>query len=276
MIIALVIFLIAVFSGYVSFLSAKPTLVDNSKRGFKRFTNDGKKFIASTFLLIILPLILYIIQMQNDATKESQTKKEQEAYAQRIIEKISSTAAIYHLQWDSVSLLLNKLRDSLKGNTIVQNSPENPVLEITNSEESHNGINYSQPGISIYEHKNNYYSFLVNIMSRDASSSSFNTKTSIFVSDSFNAVKYVGKENLIRDKIRLAKGETLNPYFAVPDSLNFEVVYLWIRGTYKDGEMKKSYNIDEAYYYNVRAKRFGTVVGDWKKTLIKSASRHEK
>jgi hypothetical protein len=34
--------------------------------------------------------------------------------------------------------------------------------------------------------------------------------------------------------------------------------------------------MDEAYFFNVKANRFGTTIGEWKKILIKTASMHEK
>jgi hypothetical protein len=151
-----------------------------------------------------------------------------------------------------------------------------PVLEITGSEKTDRVNNYFQTGMSLYAHKDGYYQFVINIFSADAASSTFNLKTSVFVSTINREVIYIDKQEIFRDKLRIAKNESLNPYIFVPDSISFEVVYLWLRGTYQNGSKTKIYPMDEAYFFNVKANRFGTTIGEWKKILIKTASMHEK
>jgi hypothetical protein len=74
---------------------------------------------------------------------------------------------------------------------------------------------------------------------------------------------YKGKINVRLNSVQaLSKDEASNWTFTIDNSVPFDRLYLWVRGTYGDRNYDHPYSIDQVYYVHLPSNTFGSM-GAW-------------
>lgn len=260
------ILLIAFFTAYLTFLTAKGGLTDNRyKKLWKRLTKRGK--LVSLVLLIISVLLIaqeLALQKKNrlqdkeiaiekkkndsilkkeqiikDSVIAAEIKKGVDSSSKKLFEDISKAFANQSLQLDTVNKSIEKIKSSAKA--VTNNfGQEDPTIGI-----HRNGI---QPTKT--ENLNTYYD--VAIFSENAGSTNFDIPIYLIIQYLDGSVKYIDKTNTIPKKLRIGKNNEWIMGYHFFDISKINIIYFYLKGAYTTLDGLKSYNIDDLYELNVR------------------------
>lgn len=273
----LIIIGIALFVAFSSFVSSTGKLIDKRWKGLKIVTPRGWFIIALNFGVIILSVLQYSfnekelkqkeIEASNKQTKRDSILKSNYDSSLYVLKSkfdttnlntvsiVSQTLGEYGYLLDSTQKRLVKIiKDSSKTKII---SAEEPVLSICSFE-----------GIKLARIENDAYYFDLLFCSNGAASTGYNIKAFIVIADSLNNFLYF-KDNLsLSDELQILKDAAFVQHFNFSNKINFNFLYIYVKGTYKNIDRTKTYNLDAAYYYNKIGKTSGMVMGKTREKII--------
>lgn len=276
---------IALLVAVSAFVSSTYKLIDRRRKGLKIITKTGWLVIALNFSIIILSVLQYFINENELTQKEIEANKNQ-TFRDSVLKSnydsslyvlknkfdtsnintvtaISQTLGKYGYLFDSAQKRLVKLiRDSSKTRVI---ETEDPVLSIC----SFKGINLIK-----VEKGLNFFDLLY--CSEGAGSTGFNVRTSIVLSDSIpsNNLFYF-KDNLILSyELQISKDAAYVQHFNFSDKIKFNLLYVYLNGTFKNLNRSKTYKIDAVYFFNKISKTSGIVAGETREKLIEYVNKN--
>src|ERR1035437_4288503 len=275
----LIIIGIALIIAISSFISSTGKLLDRRKKGLKIITKRGWSLITLNFGVIILSVAQYYLNENELNQKDIEASNKQairdsilksnydsSLYVLKnkfdtsninIVSTISQTLGKYGYLLDSAQKRLVKIiKDSSKTKIITQ---EDPILSICSFE-----------GIKLIKIENGIYYFNLLFCSEGAGCTGFNVNASIVLSDSIPSISFLYlKDNLVlTDELQIPKDAAYLMHFNLSEKLKFNLLYVYVNGTYTNIERTKTYKIDAAYYYNKIFKTYGMVAGETRKNII--------
>lgn len=235
---------IGIFTIWLTFLTTKGSLTDNSFKGFfRKLTNRGKL----TALVLISIFALLIGQEINNSNishnKDLLLSQERDARDAKITNGIKngvdSVISIYskeqNLKFDTLSRQVSEVKISPR--ELPENSNENPVILV------------HKDGISIRSSLPTLQSYNLTITCRDAGATNFNVKASIL--NEYAGQKYSKSEiNFFPDGFRTFKNSSFNTGFKSLGAYIPTKLYIYLKGSYYSLDRSKSYEIDDLYFFN--------------------------
>jgi len=271
----LFIILIAILTGYLTFLTTKGNLTDNRKKGtWKKFTSRGKK----VFIVLLLILLTLISQEWNNIKssklKELQIKRERSKRDSIIEKRISyATDSISKKYYENIATAfskqefeldtLNETIIKLRTNSIdIAKQQASPVLILDSK------------ALKLKQKTNNISKYSLNIKIRDAGATNFNIKCKTLsrYTDDFYSLNVV---DIFPKGMRMAKDSEWKTGFTsinLTNNLEIKSIYLNIIGTYTTLDGLKSYKINDIYEYRISDSTFAMPKNDYQeelKTLFK-------
>lgn len=280
MIIAIII-LIGIFAIVSAFIASTNKMYDGAKKGLKRITLSGWVFISCGFILVALPVIQKFIE--DDKHKDEQEthdqklkkeynssvlimKKEFDKSNEASITKISTALGKYGFALDSTTLLLRKLRDSIK---IAVTHGNDPVLGIAD-----NGVRLDEVMTD------NKYKFRIIVQSKDGGSAFFRIKWSFIIGDTLGMAYYSensGQESPMEYSERIPQNNVIDaPVICYGNGNGLKSIFIWIRGSYKRVDGSGNFKIDDLYAYYLGNKRLVQMKGETRKRMIGLINKNEK
>jgi hypothetical protein len=283
---ALFLTLAQIVTAIVGVIAARDVITDRLHSGRRKLNRLGRYLITCAFLMVLFPLIAGVIQSKIDEAKETSRKIETEKHDSilreeyrksvqqirrdfgdsnnRTLTVIGQTLAKYKLGLDTAEQKINTLvKDSMNVKT------EQPVLAVV-----------SPDGIPIkflkFENGLNYYS--INFVSQDGASCCFDLNISAVVRDSGDAfATYKTKIPVRLTKTDVLAKNAFQPWnFTIDNSDPYDVMYLWIRGTYYDRTKTHKYTLEEIDFNRKSSNTCGKLGQDSKRDLMVLVSRNEK
>jgi hypothetical protein len=268
------IILIALSTGYLTFLTTKGGLTDNRFSNlWKKLTKRGK-LVLLTLLLISILLILQELnsQMKSDrkeaeATqeiikKDSVLKKERDqrdsiitegikygvdSNSKKLFEDVSKAFAKQELRLDTVKKTVERIRDSTKG--VINNLGQiDPVIIIDSN------------GIVFLKRENSTSYFDISLISYDAGSTNFNIRSFVVNQYADKTRRYSGNVNAIPNKLRISKDAAWKIGYHTYDSQEINLMFLYLKGSYTTLDGIKSYPVDELYMYDLQKHKTSILV----------------
>jgi hypothetical protein len=274
----LIISLFALMSGVAASIAAKDVIWDSQKTTRIKLTSHGCVFISCTILLVLLPIIQYWLQTKIDEQKENQ-RAVQEAKRDDTLRKDYQTSILemrkeFERGNDTtvtiITQTLGKYGDSLdRANQKLANLTDQPVLQVGSDGESQ--------GIDFLKLEDNINHYRICFVSSDGASCCYNLKISAVVQNSPTYHLYKGRVPVLLNRgDNLSKGESQRYSFRIDNSVPYDWLFLWVRGTYSDRTGKHKYNIDKVYYNRKGANTFGNFSGDTREKVIAIVRQNEK
>jgi len=260
----------------ISSLISTGNIINKEKKGFKYLTLRGYAMIALNLLIIVLSVLQYysnereihrrdLENSQNQDLRDSflkakydssllNIKNEFDKSNTKIILTISEVLGKYGFSLDSTNKTLVRLiRDSSKTKIIEQVAP---VLRLRNED-----------GISLVNHANNKLGFKLNVCSYDASSTDYQCIYYVIKEDSLENLLFLGRDWLLSKDLSINVNQTMSVNFSIPDSIMYKKLIIVIRGTYKNMEKTKTYNINTVDYYEKETKLYMQALPRFKERL---------
>ena len=267
-------FLIAgIVLGIVTYYSAKEVIPKFNKLQKAIF------YICLVFLSII-PSIQYLIQNKQDEEKECLRKKEEDGRAaklkegfdeslnmviqnndknnSRTISNIANILGEYGFSLDSTNKRLIKLiKDSSKTRVAEK---DDPIFTFS--------YDQAKMGLIYKNDSGRNYNYDLTFISKDASSCCYDLKLSTVIIDNLGKRVYAGRISLFPMNERVAKNDLVTQSLFIADYLNYDSLYLWVRGTYKNSDESKTYSDDVLYYHIKSSGIQGHLIGFPKQQIV--------
>jgi|GEM_PF-4513561 hypothetical protein len=259
-----------------------------------RISRAGYGLLVCSLALIIFPCVLYKVQNASDKKERddrdsvlrkdyfTQTNKQLREYDSsvrqirkdfgdsnnRTLTVIGQTLAKYGLRLDTNERRLTKLiTDSGNMKTVL---PNQPVLDM--------GRPGGQSGFEYLKFENGLNHYAISFMSLDGASCCYDLKISAAVVDSASTgMWYKGpvQSGLTpTDVIETNAGYKWT--FAIDNTVQYESLFIWVRGNYKSRDGSHTYLIDKLYYNRKTSNSWGQYTGRSKKTIISVINANEK
>jgi hypothetical protein len=270
----IIVTILLTFSSIFSYLGDKSDREAHNQGTFKK---RFKIFIILAVLIFVFTILQYIqngVELSNKE-KEANTqqwhrdsilsaqynsslyvmKQKYDSSHQNIVLTIANTLGKYGLRLDSTNQNLIKLiKDSSKTKVIL---PIDPILTVC------------PDGILLNDQKNNIHHYELQFCSDDAGSSKFDIKSYVIIADTLDNLYYVGTNtSLISYETKIPTNTQLVAYFDVINPSPYSILYIYLKGNYKNIDGTKSYNIDIIYWYNKNTKRTGIMMGKTRSSII--------
>lgn len=269
--------IITSFVALSSILSAISKIINREKKGLKKVTGIGWIFFTLNLVIVFLSALQYwqneidIKQKEEDSSKKQLVrdsllrnqydsslyvmKEKYDTSNRRIVTTIANVLGTYGYRLDSSNQRLERLiKDSAKTRVILS---DDPVFIIC-----------AQSGISLTDFKNGRDYYEISFCSEDAGSSQFDINCPIIISDSLNNYFYIGTLDFLTKDTKIPKGLTYKGYFNFPYTNPYSFLYILVKGTYKNIEGTKHYQVNNLYYYNRQGNTSGVVLGKTKASIL--------
>jgi len=215
-------------------LSAKDVIFRKSVPGRTMVTRAGYWIFMAIIIQITLIVLQNNIQQIDQDKRENKLRKSNADSVRAIVSIISENLGKYGYAFDSVTKGLKKLIMDSSKTRVLESEP--PTFYI--------GDNGDKKGLEYLGAENNKYNYQINFRSLDAGISRFELKFSIVVLDTIKGYLYVGDEKPFNNKEYLAKNALKSEFFWVVIP-NYDELFLWIRGIYKNIDGSKTYHFDQ-------------------------------
>ena len=289
MILAIIITIVALVTALIAVIAARDVITDKNKPGWKKLNKLGYVVIVSAILMVIGPMVQYFVQSHQDEIKDHNQKVETEKhdsslradYNKTILQMktvydtgnnqtltvIGQTLAKYGYRLDTTEKRLAKLlRDSANIKTVL---PNKPVLQVL-SDQINQGIKFLR-----LDNGQNIYS--INFVSEDGSSCCYNLKISAVTKDAADIYTYIGPIRVhLSDRDMLANNEAQNWNFTIDNSKPYDILYIWVRGTYGDRIGNKPTKIDQVYFNRKSSNNFGNMGSETHDLISEIVHKYEK
>lgn len=272
------VILIALATGYLTFLTAKGSLTNNR---FSKFWEKPTKRGRLVLFLLFIILLLLICQEWNSQVKgdrkEEEVKKERvqrdslitegirsgvDSNRKKLFDDISKAFRKQGLKLDTVKESVERIRDSAKNITNNYNQID-PVLVIDSD------------GISQRNKTDTLISYQIKYTSHDAGSTNFNITIFMLTQNSDGTREYIMKFKAIPSKTRLPNEGAWISGFTIDNPKDHNIIFAYLKGKYTTLDGTKTYNIDDLYLYNVKTGLLSQFDGTYKEKVIKLIPRSE-
>lgn len=253
-------FLIGFLQLFIVVIPLNGKLADNRKPFLKKYTSRGKLLIACCILTLILTTIVFRI---SDAEEKEATQllKQQLSYSDSLHRiQIKETGltfvealAKYGLKYDSSQKIIEKLvRDSLTHSVTNIISSEDPILEVC-----------VPNGIKFIREEAKYFYYSLEICSNLASSSDINLNYTVLSSSELppKQLYYISTDNVFESNGTLSSSYSVTIHFVSPKITSQNMIYLILKGTYKNYDKTKKYTIRRIYWHNRNNNTYGLLKG---------------
>ncbi len=271
-ILTLVVFLVALVGGVSSIIASTGELFNKGAKGIRYILPRGWIYLACTVLLMVLPTVQSIIQDNINAAKDIENKKAElirdstlkAAYDTSVASIKRNSDASNFAQTLTISQVLSKnnyeldssnkelrkmIRDSSK-KTIV-NGPD-PTFSVVETE--------GHRAIEIIKTNEVDYTCIVHVKSADATTTRCQITAYVFIASdsSITDFHYAGT---FKDLFNLESGFTkdvpMSVRFELTTANKFDVLLVWLKGTYKNTDGTKTFPINTLYSFNIKNREFG-------------------
>lgn len=276
--ISLIIFIAALISAIVAFISATDKIYDNRHKGLSGITKRGWLYVVFSAILVALPpLQNYIQDIQTTADQNIRDSAMRASYDSSIlkmkhnydssnkvtVEVLADILGKYGYTLDSTNKRLVKLiKDSAKTKVFM---PDNPVVYISS--------------FKFLGHVEDYNKYEIIIQSADAGSCDYKIKLSVVTTDTatshmfyLHSLKPISTESMFKE-------QSMNFEFKIHQN-NDPIVAIWFRGTYKNVDKSKTFSVNNVYYNNMDEillpNQVGSVNGETRDRIIKFIKANEK
>lgn len=263
------ILLLAINTAFLTFLTTKGGLTDNRySNPWKRLTKRGKQVLL---ILILMGLLLIAQEWNTNTTNDKKeftlkTEREQkdsiitngikkgvDSASRRLFDDISKAFAKQEFRLDTVKKDVERIRDSARGITNNFSQPD-PVLSIAGS------------GVLLTDTVNKHYS--IEFISVDAGSTNFDIKC--YLLTEFTDGSYdVSRAIFFPKKMSLPKNGKWTSGFSTNISKKAANIYFYVIGKFTTLDGTKSYDVDDVYDFEVKAKHTSILVGKAREEQIK-------
>lgn len=265
------IILIASCTAYLSFLTSKGSLTNNSyKKIWNKLTSRGKLVFYVSILLVLI-LAGQEINTQNTNKKEvsyrdsivtAGVKSGVDSSSNKLFNKLSKAFAKQNLKIDTLNSTVIKLKNSTK-TTVNNYSSENPVLTIEGN------------GLVLKSKQNSIFDYLLSFTSNDAGSTNFNL--SIYMLTEFSDNSYtLTKPDFLNQNIKIPKGGKWTIGFQIDSKQDVKNIYFYVKGNYSTLDEKFTYKTDQVYIYEEVDKITSTLISPKRENIIRFIKTHTK
>lgn len=265
------IILIASCTAYLSFLTSKGSLTNNTyKRIWDKLTGRGRLVLYVSIFLIFV-LAGQEINTQNTNKREisyrdsiitAGIKSGVDSSSNKLFNKLSLAFAKQNLKIDTLSNSVITLKDSAK--TIVNNySYENPVLTIEGN------------GVMLKSKQNSIFDYSLAFTSNDAGSTNFNI-TIYMLTEFVDSSITLTKPDFLNRNIKIPKGGKWSTGFQIDSKQDVKNIYFYVKGNYSTLDEKIKYKIDQVYIYEEVDKITSTLISPKRENIIRFIKGHTK
>lgn len=278
----------------ITFITSSGALTDNRFKSLRKLKTRGWLFLGSAVVLILVQSAQ--TYFTNDANKREQDERDMRVYTQLkknadssvIAFKVLSDSSVTNFKGSTDSLIL-RIMQLLAVNKLGYDSSQNVLFSTIKDSAKTKIVQEETP--TIYLGVDGIAASTIEVM--EDSTSEFNTYKlclSSFPTTSRKVklkISIINLKNLAKDQ-RLFKF-LLNSYifsdstmipgkgaacrkFPILKSEKIETLVLWIRGSYQNNDLSKTFSFDQVIYYNSLTKSVGEMVGDTRKQCIALAN----
>jgi hypothetical protein len=272
-----IIICILLFVGVSSLISTGDIIEGNAK-GLKAITRRGWTMIVLNLCIILFSVFQYYTNEHENKKKdfeniEKQEKRDSSLKAKydsalfnikkefdksniHTISTISEVLGKYGYSLDSTNKTLVKLiRDSTKTKIITQDAP---VLRLAND-----------VGIQYNKHINGHQEFSLSVCSYDASSTDFDCLSYVLKEDSIGNISLISIARFLSKDLSMNKNQPLRMEFLISDTINFNRLVFAIRGTYKNMDKSRIYEINNLNFYDIKSNTYHQAAYGFKERIDK-------
>jgi hypothetical protein len=233
--------LIAILTGYLTFLTTKGGLTDNRNNNpWKRMTKRGKRVIFVLFLM----LLLLVSQEYNN---QNLRKKNQTEMTDERVQRDSLIA-------DGIKRgIVKVIRDSIRSNVVNNYSLGDPVLIIENIFLKNKNTKSGEYGLTF--------------KSADEGSTNFNILSYLLTGK--NGEYDLSKLNFFPRGLKLPKNAAWTMYFGSASSPIADTIYIYLKGSYTKLDGSKLYKIDDLYFYNLLENKVSILPNSKRDSIIR-------
>ena len=235
--------------------------------------------------LIVLPAYLYNQQKKGEAKKDILTKIEQDRRDSVQRRNYDSSLLVMKLKFDTSNFKTNSIISENLGKYGYKfDSANNQIVKMIKDSSKKKVIVGDDPSLSLLgitafsavkdlERGDKFIKLKFDLLSAGVGSSSFNLTISAVgmgsdsVRKSMYAVYLWKNDEIFAATQRMSK-DAVHGFYNFIERGGFTLIYFWLRGTYKNVDQTKTYNLDECYFYNIADNTKGSVKGDSKKTTV--------
>jgi hypothetical protein len=263
--------LIAISTGYLTFLTTKGGLTDNRFiKPWEKLTQRGK----IVFFILFMIFVLLVSQEWNNQNREKRNnsvlKKERDdrdsvitegikagvdSNRKKLFEDISKAFLQQELRIDTVNKTIKIIRDSLKKTTINNYSEGDPVIIIGN-----NGIFPKDKSVMNGAYK-------ITFKSVDEGSTNYNIVCYLLTEDKDG--NDLSKINFFPKNLKLAKNAEWTTGFGSFSSPPAKTIYVYLKGSYTTLDGAKLYKLDDLYLYNSAENKVSILLNSERDKIIK-------
>lgn len=256
------VILIAILTGYLTFLTTKGNLTDNRHENYWRKLTTRGKFVFFNLFGILLLLILQEYNNQNSSINKdfiiSQERDSRDSLIttgikeginhsnNQFYENIANAFANQGLELDTLNNTIIKIKDSLETRTVYYNQPE-PVLFI------------KQNGIYIKESTNLSKHYAIEFVSQDAGSTNFQIECYI-LSEHLDKTNHLSRMNFFTKKMRLPKNSVWKSGYRSINSKECSLIYFYLKGQYSTLDNKKTIKIQDIYQFDCKENKVSKLI----------------
>ena len=265
------VILIAILTGYLTFLTTKGGLTNNRFSGFwRRLTLRGRIVIFVLFFMLLILIAQeynnknisnkndFLIQKERDQRDSIITEKVRsgiDANRKKLFEDLSKAFAKQELRIDTVKKTIDIIRDSLK-TTINNYSEGDPVLMIDRN------------GILLRDTMGLSGSYYLTFKSIDEGSTNYNIITYL-LTEYRNGAYDLSKINFFPKGLKVAKNAAWETGFGSSSLPVAQNIYVYLKGTYTTLDKTKMYYVDDLYVYSSDANKVSLLLNSQRNKIIK-------
>lgn len=266
------VIIIALLTGYSTFLTTKGALTDNrNKNLWKRLTNRGKTvvFVLLTILIVLIfqelnnrsksgfaENKLKIERSQRDSTITNGIKKGVDSSSKKLFADISNAFLKQELKLDTLNQEVTRIRDSAK---IVNNFIKRgePVIMIESD-----GIKFLRQNGEERE-----YSMILRVFG--AAAANFNVLC-YFVTPVKEGIVRVNKQEIFPKTLQISENGKWSRTFETYTEPHPSELYFYIIGTYTNLDGTRKYNINSLYIFDMKDNVTGVLLGEERELILKA------
>lgn len=264
------VFLIAIATGYLTFLTTKGGLTNNKFNNLnKRITKRGKTVIC--VLIIILSLLitqecntqkvskknegsLKIEMLKRDSIITSKVSIGVESNRKKLFEDLSKAFANEALYFDTLKNKIEIIRDSAI-TTINNFHGDNPILLLENN------------GISSKDTTKKKGTYQITFKSVDAGTSGFNIKSYI-LTETEDGYEDLSMLNLFPKGLKIPKNSNWSAGFGSVNNPFAKKIYIHIKGEYFNTDRTKKFEIDNLYGYDAIENKTSVLLNSQRENIL--------
>jgi len=237
--------LIAILTGYLTFLTTKGGLTD------KRFNNLWRKLTKRGKLVIFVLFIMLLLLVYQEYNNQKLSRKNQTEMTNERVQRDSLIA-------DGIKRgIVKVIRDSIKSNVINNYSLGDPVLLIENIFLKNKNAKSGEYGLTF--------------KSVDEGSTNFNILSYLLSGE--NGDYDLSKLNFFPKGLKLPKNAEWTMYFGSAESPIVDTIYIYLKGSYTKLDGSKLYKIDDVYFYNLSENRASILPNSKRDNIIRSIKK---